>query len=91
MAKKRHFAVILAFRILQFNAMNNFAALPRIKGYRFPRAIISYAVWAYHRFNLSTVDVEDLLAERGITVNREALRLWVNRFGTLFANCIRRD
>tara|TARA_R110000787_G_scaffold158548_1_gene272422 strand:- start:396 stop:1106 length:711 start_codon:yes stop_codon:yes gene_type:complete len=71
--------------------MKNFADLPRIKGFRFPRAIISYAVWAYHRFNLSTADVEDLLAERGIIVSREAIRLWVNRFGPSFANCIRRD
>ncbi|PLW76526.1 IS6 family transposase, partial [Cohaesibacter celericrescens] len=71
--------------------MNNFAVLPRVKGFRFPRAIISYAVWAYHRFNLSTADVEDLLAERGITVSREAIRLWVNHFGRHFAKCIRRD
>ena len=71
--------------------MNNFAVLPHIKGFRFPRAIISYTVWVYHRFNLSTADVQDLLAERGITVSREAIRLWVNRFGRHFANCIRRD
>ena len=71
--------------------MNNFSVFPRIKGFRFPRAIISYAVWAYHRFNLSTADVEDLLAERGIIVSRAAIRLWVNRFGRHFANCIRRD
>ncbi|KKK89908.1 hypothetical protein LCGC14_2728360, partial [marine sediment metagenome] len=42
---------------------------PRLKGYRFPRSIISYAVWAYHRFALSLRDVEDLLAERGVTVS----------------------
>lgn len=71
--------------------MKNIIDLPPIKGFRFPRSIISYAVWAYHRFNLSPADVEDLLAERGITVSREAIRLWVNRFGTSFANCIRRD
>ncbi|WP_162652985.1 IS6 family transposase [Lentilitoribacter sp. Alg239-R112] len=71
--------------------MNNLAVLPRLKGYRFSRAIISYAVWTYHRFNLSTADVEGLLAERGITVSREAIRLWVNRFGQHFADCIRRD
>lgn len=71
--------------------MNNFIDLPRIKGFRFPRSIISYAVWAYYRFNLSTADVEDLLAERGITVSREAIRLWVNRFGSFFSNCILRD
>ncbi len=46
---------------------------------------------AYHRFALSTADVEDLLAERGVIVSREAIRLWVNRFGAQFANCIRRD
>jgi len=35
---------------------------PRLKGFRFPRSIISYAIWAYHRFGLSLRDVEDLLA-----------------------------
>lgn len=39
--------------------------MPRLKGFRHPREIIAYAVWAYHRFALSTADVEDLLAERG--------------------------
>ncbi len=36
------------------------------KRYRFPPEIIQYAVWLYHRFNLSQRDIEDLLAERGI-------------------------
>ncbi|MDP2780268.1 MAG: IS6 family transposase, partial [Devosia sp.] len=26
------------------------SAMPRLKGYRHPREIIAYAVWAYHRF-----------------------------------------
>ena len=65
--------------------------MPRLKGFRFPREIISYAVWAYHRFALSTADVEDLLAVRGVIVSREAIRLWVNRFGQHFASCIKRD
>ena len=65
--------------------------MPRLKGFRFPRVVVSYAVWAYHRFALSTADVEDLLAERGVIVSRETIRLWVNRFGSHFANCIRRD
>ena len=39
------------------------------KRHRFPPDIISYAVWLYHRFNLSNRDVEDLLAERGISVS----------------------
>ena len=62
-----------------------------MKGFRYPREILAYAVWAYHRFALSTADVEDLLAERGVIVRCEAIRLWVNRFGTHFAVCIRRE
>jgi putative transposase len=46
------------------------------KRHRFPPDIISYAVWLYYRFNLSHRDIEDLLAERGITVSREGIRLW---------------
>lgn len=65
--------------------------MPRLKGYRFPRSIVAYAVWVYHRFALSTADVEDLLAERGVTVSRETVRKWVNRFGCHFTNCIKRD
>ena len=62
--------------------------MPRLKGFRFPREIIAYAVWAYHRFALSTADVEDLLAQRGVIVSRETVRSWVNRFGRHFADCI---
>jgi transposase-like protein len=65
--------------------------MPRLKGFRYPREIIAFAVWAYHRFAMSTADVEDLLAERGVIVSREAVRLWVNRFGRHFADCIRRN
>ena len=66
-------------------------SMPRLKGFRFPREIICYAVWADHRFALSTADVEDLLAERGVLVSRESVRQWVNRFGRHFADCIKRD
>jgi putative transposase len=42
------------------------STFPRLKGFRFPREVVAYAVWAYHRFALSTADVEDPLAERGV-------------------------
>ena len=57
--------------------------------HRFPPEISQYAVWLYHRFNLSHRDVEDLLAERGITVSYEAIRLWCNKFGPQFARRLR--
>ena len=71
--------------------MNIPTHMPGLKGFRYPREIIAYAVWAYHRLALSTADVEDLLAARGVVVSGEAIRLWVNRFGRHFADCIRRD
>ncbi|GLQ29206.1 IS6 family transposase [Sulfitobacter pacificus] len=62
-----------------------------LKGYRFPRSVIGYPVWAYHRSALSLRDIEDLLAERGITVSHETIRDWVAKFGTQIAAKIRRD
>ena len=55
------------------------------KRHRFPRDIISYAVWLYHRFNLSYRYVEDLLVERGVSVSYETIRLWCIKFGTRYA------
>ena len=60
------------------------------KRYRFPSEIIQYAVRLYHRFNLSHRDIEDLLAERGIIVTYEAIRLWCIRFGPEYATRLRR-
>ena len=60
------------------------------KRHRFPPDIISYAVWLYHRFNLSHRDIEDILAERGITVSREAIRLWCIKFGAIYARRLKR-
>ena len=53
--------------------------------YRFLSEIIQYTVWLYYRFNLSHRDIEDLLAERGINVSYEAIRLWCIRFGPKYA------
>jgi len=44
----------------------------------------------YYRFNLSHRDIEDLLAERGITVSREVIRLWCIKFGALYARRLKR-
>ena len=58
-------------------------------GYRFPREIIQRAVWMYLRFTLSFRDVEELLAERGITVSHESIRRWVLTFGPAIARRLR--
>ena len=63
---------------------------PSYRGHRFPPEIISRAVWLYHRFTLSFRDVEDLLAERGITVSYEVIRLWCLKFGPEYAGILRK-
>ena len=49
------------------------------------REIIQLAVMMYVRFPLSLRNVEDLLHERGVDVCHESVRLWVDRFGPVFA------
>jgi putative transposase len=56
-----------------------------------PPVIISYAVWFYHRLNLSHRDIEDLLAQRGITVSHESIRLWCIKSGAKHANRLRQN
>ena len=62
---------------------------PSYRGYRFPPEIISHAVWLYYRFGLSFRDVEDLLADRGVTVTYEAIRQWCLTFGLDYARRLR--
>ena len=54
-------------------------------GYRFPPEIIHQAIWLYLQFTLSWLDVEDLLAERGVALSYETVRRWVNHFGPMIA------
>ena len=63
---------------------------PSYRGHRFPSQIISHSVWLYHRFCLSFRDVEDLLAERGITVSYETIRQWCRKFGCEYASTLKR-
>ena len=53
--------------------------------YHFPRSLALLQVQSQPR------DIEDLLAERGITVSREAIRLWCIKFGALYARRLRRN
>lgn len=58
--------------------------------HRFPPEVIQHAVWLYYRFCLSFRDIEDLLAERGITVSYETVRRWCTKFGPRYANRLRK-
>ncbi len=70
--------------------MRDEVAPPSYAGYRFPPEVIGHAVWLYFRFALSYRDVEELLAERGLTVSYETIRRWRLKFGQTYANALRR-
>ena len=60
--------------------------LVQYRGYRFPPEIISYCVWLYFRFSVSDRDIEELMAERGVTVTYETIRARCYKFGQDYAN-----
>src|SRR3954463_480212 len=53
--------------------------------HQFPPEVIRHAVWLYFRFTLSFRDVEELLAQRGIDVSYETVRMWTIKFGPQIA------
>ena len=77
----QRFVVSLVVGYCQINgpklieSVDEYIQTSSIPARRPPPDIISYAVWLYYRFNLSHRDIEDILAERGIIVSREAIRL----------------
>jgi len=58
-------------------------------GFRFPPEVISIAVRWYLRYGLSYRDVEELLAERGVTVDHVTVYRWVQRFAPEFIEAAR--
>src|SRR4030095_15651386 len=58
-------------------------------GYRFPREVIALAVRWYLRYGLSYRDVEELLAERAITVDHVTIYRWVQTFTAEFIDAAR--
>jgi transposase-like protein len=58
-------------------------------GFRFPREVIAVAVRWYLRYGLSYRDVEELMAERGVTVDHVTVYRWVQRFTPEFIEAAR--
>jgi transposase, IS6 family len=58
-------------------------------GFRLPREVIAVAVRWYLRYGLSYRDVEELLAERGVTVDHVSVYRWVQLFTPEFIQAAR--
>ena len=67
------------------------ASVPRSSfvGFRFPPDVITVAVRWDLRYGLSYCDVEELLAERGITVDHVTIYRWVQRFTPMLLDAAR--
>jgi len=63
---------------------------PLYQGYRLLQEIFSHTVWLYHRFFMSLRDVDELLAERGISVTFESFRQWCNHFGPEYTRALKK-
>ena len=57
--------------------------------FRFPPDVIMIAVRWYRRYGLSSRDVEELLAQRGITVDHVTVLRWVQRCTPLLIDAAR--
>ena len=60
------------------------------RGYRFPAAVILWAVRWYLRFAISYRDLEAMLADRGVVVDHVTLHRWVQRFAPELEKRLRR-
>jgi putative transposase len=50
------------------------------KGAHYPREVILYAVFFYVRYGVSYRDLEEIMAERGVSLDHATLNRWVVRY-----------
>ena len=60
------------------------------KGAQFPRDVVLFAVFSYVRYTVSYRDLEEIMAERGVTVDHATLNRWVTKYAGLMADEARR-
>ena len=52
----------------------------------YPREVICYAAFFYVRYGASYLDLEEIIAERGVLVDHATLNWWVVRYFPLIAD-----
>tara|TARA_B110000902_G_scaffold232762_1_gene276003 strand:- start:54 stop:389 length:336 start_codon:yes stop_codon:yes gene_type:complete len=56
-----------------------------LKGANYPCEVILYAVFFYVRYGISYRNLEEIMAERGVSVDHATLNCWVVRYSPLIA------
>lgn len=60
------------------------------KGAHYPKDVILFAVFFYVRYSVSYRDLEEIMGERGISVDHTTLNRWVTRYSGAIAEAARR-
>ena len=60
------------------------------KGAQYPKDVILFAVFFYVRYGVSYRDLEEIMAERGVSVDHTTLNRWVTRCSCAIADTARR-
>jgi putative transposase len=80
---------VLSQSLLGWAIIANFQELKtwmiRFKDTHFPKDVILYAVYFYVRYAVSYRDLEEILAERGVSVGHAILNRWVIKYSASLA------
>ncbi len=60
------------------------------KGAQYPKDVILFAVFFYVRYGVSYRDLEEIMCERGVSVDHTTLNRWVTRYSSAIAEAARR-
>ena len=60
------------------------------KGAHYPKDVILFAVFFYVRYGVSYRDLEEIMKERGVSVDHTTLNRWVARYSSEIAEAARR-
>jgi putative transposase len=63
-----------------------FLTMIDFKGAHYPKDVILYAVYFYVRYAVSYRDLEEIMAERGVSVDHATLNRWVVKYSPLIAD-----
>jgi transposase, IS6 family len=55
---------------------------------QFEPVVIITCVWWYLRFPLSARDVEELIAERGLSLDHTTIWRWAQKYGPEYRSCM---
>ena len=70
--------------------MLGISELERIKYTHYPKIVIFRCVYYYLRFPLSYRDIEELMEERGLSIDHSTIQDWVIKYAPMFSEKVQK-